>query len=182
MKKRFVSLLLIPSFVFAQHTVALKTGEQMNGTVESMNNGIISFKFKGNDMKLKVSDVSAIYFEAKAAEKPVTSKEPVVKTRAKEAGEKLVTSGSYTVRYKCGTRTIVKPPLISNLTEEKGTVVVDITVDKYGHVMRAEVSPGGTTTQSDYLRTKAMQAAESAMFDNVPTAPLETKGYIIIMY
>jgi hypothetical protein len=39
--------------------------------------------------------------------------------------------------------------------------------------------PGSNTTD-EYLKTKARQAAESAIFDNVPTAPTEQKGYMII--
>ncbi|MES1182065.1 MAG: energy transducer TonB, partial [Flavobacterium sp.] len=64
----------------------------------------------------------------------------------------------------------------------KGTVVVDISIDKYGHVRKATPGARGTTTTSQYLLTKAMQAAESAQFDNVPTAPLEQTGYMIISF
>ena len=34
----------------------------------------------------------------------------------------------------------------------------------------------------DDLKTKAMQAAQSTIFNNVPTAPLEQKGYIVIVF
>ncbi len=184
MKKILVSgiFFLLSIAVIAQHTVVMKTGEKMNGTVESMKDGVISFKFKGNDMKLKVSEISAVFFDEKAASATTSTKEVTTKVAPKEPGEKTINSGSYIVRYKCASRVITKAPLVSNLTEEKGTVAVDIVIDKYGHVMKATVAPTGTTTESDYLRTKATQAAQSALFDNIPTAPLETKGYMIITF
>lgn len=86
------------------------------------------------------------------------------------------------VRYKVADRVISKAPRVDNLTQEKGTVVVDITIDKYGHVMKAIPGAPGSTSNSDYLKTKAKQAAESALFNNVPTAPLEQKGYMIIVF
>jgi hypothetical protein len=178
--------LMLSVAAMAQHTVVLKTGEKMSGTVESLKDGVISFKFKGNNMTLKVSEVSAVYFDNKAADAtlPMTgaSTSTVAKEIPKQPGEKTITSGSYTVRYKCANRVITKAPLVSNLTEEKGTVVVEIAIDKYGHVMKAVPGATGTTTDSDYLRKMAMKAAQSAMFDNIPTAPLETKGYMIITF
>src|ERR1017187_10287330 len=87
--------------VMAQHTVVLKTGEKMNGMVESMKEGVISFKFKGNEMKLKVSDVSAVYFDEKAAgantNTAASSKGSTTNVAAKEPGEKTVIAGSYVV-------------------------------------------------------------------------------------
>ena len=91
-------------------------------------------------------------------------------------------AGSYTVRYKVADRVITKAPRIDNLTQDKGTVVVNISIDKYGHVLKAVPGGVGSTTDNQYLKTKAMQAAESAIFNNVPTAPLEQKGYMIIVF
>jgi len=177
---------VISAVAMAQQSITMKTGEKMNGTVESLKDGIITFKFKGNDIKLKVADVSAIYFEEKADKQltqiSTTAQESVTKAMPKEPGEKTIMAGSYTVRYKCANRVITKAPMVSNLTEEKGTVVVEIAIDKYGHVMKATPGAPGTTTESDYLRKMAMKAAQSALFDNIPTAPLETKGYMIISY
>lgn len=188
MKKIFVFglFILFSASVMAQHSVVLKTGEKMAGTVESLKDGVITFKFKGNDMKLKVADISAVYFEDRAevasAQMSSGASRENVKGKPKEPGEKTITAGSYTVRYKCGTRVITKAPAVSNLTEEKGTVVVEIAIDKYGHVMKATPGAPGTTTESDYLNKMAMKAAQSALFDNIPTAPLETKGYMIFTY
>ena len=50
----------------AQHTIILKSGEKMNGTVQSLSNGSITFLFKGNAMTFKVNEVSSIIFDGKA--------------------------------------------------------------------------------------------------------------------
>ncbi|HOM90496.1 MAG TPA: hypothetical protein PKW65_07215, partial [Bacteroidia bacterium] len=52
------------SFLFAQHTLVLKSGEKMTGTVQQIKDGNISFLFKGNPMTFKVSEASAIFFDA----------------------------------------------------------------------------------------------------------------------
>lgn len=173
--------LCMTSPVFSQHLLTLKSGEKMNGNVKSLKDGQIEFLYKGNTMKLNVSEVYSINF----AEAEISSSGKTMEaagTLPKEAGEKQINSGSYLVRYKVADRIITKAPRIDNLTQEKGTVVVNISIDKYGHVMKAVPGGAGTTTDSEYLKTKAKQAAESAIFNNVPTAPLEQKGYIIIVF
>jgi len=183
MKKNLLAfgILLLSGFAAtAQQTVTLRTGEKMNGKIESMQNGIISFQFKGNIMKLKVSEVYDINFGEDA---PAVSGTVSSSAAPKEPGEKQVTSGSYLVRYKVADRVVAKPPKVDNLTQEKGTVVVDISIDKYGTVKKAVPgAPGTSAGISEYLKTKAMQAAQSAMFNNVPTAPLEQKGYMVIVF
>jgi hypothetical protein len=79
-------------------------------------------------------------------------------------------------------RKLVNQPKVDNLTQEKGIVVVSINIDKYGHVKKAEPGAEGTTTTNNYLLTKAKQAAESAIFDNCPTCPLDSKGTITIIF
>jgi len=173
-----IFLLVLSATAFSQHTVTLKSGEKMNGKVQSLNNGVVNFDFKGNIMKLNVADVTSIVFSESSVNTKAAAAEPV----KKEPGEKQVMAGSYLVRYKVADRTVSRPPRVDNLTQEKGTVVVDISIDKYGHVMKAIPGGKGSTTTSEYLLTKAKQAAESTQFDNVPTAPLEQKGYIIIAF
>lgn len=176
------SLILLSAASFAQHVLFLKTGEKMNGKVQSLKDGVISFEFKGNIMKLNVAEVASISF-SEATPAPKAAAEPgKTEPVRRETGEKQIVSGSYLVKYKVADRTIVRTPQVSNLTQEKGTVVVDISIDKYGHIMKAVPGAGGSTTSSEYLLTKAKQAAESALFDNVPTAPLEQKGYMIITF
>ena len=180
MKKLFLTG-LVTAFVlngFSQNVIQMKSGEKLNGQVKSLNNGVVDFLFKGAVKKINVSDIYSINF-GEAGESIVGE------TRSStphEAGEKQVNAGSYMVRYKVADRTISKPPKIDNLTQEKGTVVVEISIDKYGHVMKATPGAPGSTTSSEYLKTKAMQAAQSTIFDNVPTAPLEQKGYMVIVF
>ena len=165
----------------AQHSLVLKSGEKMNGNVKTLKDGVVEFLYKGNIMKLNVSDIYSINFVEAQAGKAVSGLESSA-ALPKEVGEKQITAGSYMVRYKVADRIISKAPKIDNLTQDKGTVVVNISIDKYGHVMKAVPDGAGSTTDSEYLRTKAKQAAESAIFNSVPTAPLEQKGYMVIVF
>lgn len=164
--------------VNAQQIIAMKSGEKMNGKVESLSNGVVNFLYKGNMMKINTSEIYSITF-GEVGESAGGESTAAVQ---KEIGEKQIMSGSYMVRYKVADRSVAKAPRVDNLTQEKGTVVVDITIDKYGHVMKAIPGAPGSTTNSEYLKTKAKQAAESALFNNVPTAPLEQKGYMVIVF
>ena len=164
--------------LYAQQIIQMKSGEKLNGQIKSLNNGIVEVLYKGAVKKINVTDIYSINF-AEAAESIVGESKASIQ---REPGEKQINSGSYLVRYKVADRIISKPPKIDNLTEEKGTVVVEISIDKYGHVMKATPGAPGSTTNSEYLKTKAMQAAQSIIFNNVPTAPLEQKGYIVIVF
>lgn len=90
--------------------------------------------------------------------------------------------GNYEVRYNMKGRTITNKPRVDIMTEEHGTVVVDVTIDKYGHVISAVPGAKGTTTDSKYLITKAKQCAESALYDTKPTYPLKTQGTFSITF
>lgn len=162
----------------AQHTVSMKSGEKMNGKVQSIKDGVMEFLYKGNVMRINVSELYSINFveQSSLAAGESTSNAP------REVGEKQVMAGNYLVRYKVADRTVATPPKVDNLTQKKGTVVVDIVIDKYGHVRKAVPGAAGTTTTDSYLKTKAQQAAESTLFDNVPTAPTEQSGYMIITF
>ena len=61
---------------------------------------------------------------------------------------------------------------------EEGTVVVDIWVNREGKVVRAEVSPKGTTLINSEMRQRAVQSALRSAFVSDPTAPEEQKGTI----
>ncbi|MBS1765464.1 MAG: hypothetical protein JSS90_10910 [Bacteroidetes bacterium] len=155
--------------IFAQHTLVLKSGEKMNGTLQQVVDNKVSFKFKGNVMSFPLNEVSSISFSDASNEMKVQESE--IKN-AEVRG----------VKYEMAGRTLTKQPKIENLTMEKGIVVVEITIDKYGHVTKASPGAEGTTTTSNYLLTKAKQAAESVLFDNCPKCPLETKGTITIPF
>jgi|CXWJ01.1.fsa_nt_gi hypothetical protein len=151
----------------AQHTLILKTGEKMQGTVQSLSNGSISFLFKGNTMTFKVDEVSTIQFSA---------------TTAASSSAAPADGGSKGVEFVMAGRKLVTQPKYENLTMKKGVVVVEITIDKDGRVMKASPGAEGTTTTDQYLLTKAQQAAQSAAFDKCPKCPLEMKGTISITF
>lgn len=154
----------------SQHLLTLKTGEKMNGTVQMIKDGSLTFLFKGNPMNFKVNEISSINFDDK-----MTSGIGEVKSATTSVGTKGVT-------YVMNGRKLVNQPKVDNLTQDKGTVVVNINIDKYGHVKKAEPGAEGTTTTNNYLLTKAKQAAESALFDNCPTCPLDTKGTFTVVF
>lgn len=97
-------------------------------------------------------------------------------------GETTMKVGNYEVRYNMKGRLITNTPKVDIMTEEHGTVVVEVTIDKYGHVISAIPGAAGTTTESKYLRTKAKQCAESALYDSKPTSPLKTTGTFTITF
>ncbi|MFM7218303.1 MAG: hypothetical protein ACKO1U_09815 [Bacteroidota bacterium] len=180
MKKLLLTLpiCLLAGILSAQHVVTLRSGEKLNGQVRSLNAGTLDFFTKGNAMQIKIDDIYSINFveQASVAGGPSTAIAPL------EVGEKQVMAGNYLVRYKVSDRKIVTAPKVANMTQKKGTVVVDIVIDKYGHVRKAVPRASGTTTNDAYLNQKAVQAAESAIFDNVPTAPTEQSGYMIVTF
>jgi len=186
MAKKFLfiavsTLMSLPSF--AQQTIVLKSGEKINGiVVASLKDGIINYTSKNYPKQIKISEVNAIYFYDEQEKSTVETVPSQPAVAPKEPGEKSVTYQSFNIRYKVADRVILKPPVVTNLTEQKGTVVLNIAVDKYGHVIKAVPGVDGSTTKSEYLYTKAKQAAESAQFDSAPTSALETKGYMIIQF
>lgn len=157
-------VLVISAFQLqAQHSVTLKSGEIMSGTVISINDGVLKFDFKGNKMDLKLSTVKSINF-------------------VDNTTGAAVNSGTKGVSYVMAGRKMVKEPKIDNLTMEKGIVVVEVTINKYGNVIKAEPGIEGSTTTSNYLLTKAKQAAESVMFDTSPVMPQSQTGTITITF
>ena len=162
----FSFLILSAVSVQAQHVLTLKSGEKMSGEIKSMQDGVINFDFKGNEMKFKVAEVRSIQFDQATATSEITSKSTAVKG----------------VTYVMAGRKMTKEPKLDNLTMEKGVVVVEITINKYGNVIKAEPGIEGSTTTSKYLLTKAQQGAQSAMFDTSPVMPLEQKGTITFTF
>lgn len=177
------SAILFTVSAFAQHTIVMKSGEKVSGVIASVKDGYVNYTYRNNPKSVSIKEVSAIYFEEQAAPATTTASSASASSAApREKGEKSVTYQSFNIRYKVADRNILKPPVVTNLTEQKGTVVVNITVDKYGHVVKAVPGGDGSTTNSEYLYTKAKQAAESAQFDSNPTSPLEAKGYMVIQF
>jgi len=172
MKKYLLLAAALTAFVSlrAQHVIRMKNGSKMEGLVTSLNNGILEVQKNQTISKVNLSEVAEILF-AVGGEKTTG-----------EIGEKQITAGSYSIRYKVADRLIATPPRVDNLTQKKGTVVVNVSIDKYGNVVTADPGAPGSTTNDEYLLTKAKQAAESAKFNNVPHAPLKQTGYIIIPF
>jgi len=172
-------LALISLSVNAQNTVVMKSGEKINGKLDGIANGIISFTAGGFTKQIKVSDVTSITFDDAASGSTNLSAQKPVSLSPKE---KIIMAGATLVRYLVNERNITKAPTISNLTRERGTVVINIAIDRYGNVTSADPTPTGSTTTSEYLITKATQAAQSAHFNADPTAPITEHGYIIIPF
>ena len=163
-------VLILAQVAMSQNTLVMKSGEKMNGEVQAIKDGLITFIYKGNSMNLKISEVSAIYFDEKSI-----PGSPDVKSATTSSGTKGVS-------YVMNGRKLINQPKVDNLTQDKGIVVVSINIDKYGHVKKAEPGAEGTTTTNPYLLTKGKQAAESALFDNCPTCPLDSKGTMTIIF
>lgn len=85
------------------------------------------------------------------------------------------------IGYNLAGRKVVTPPSLSKDTKEEGKVVVEITVDKNGNVIKADPNGRGTTTSSPMLKAKARQAAMATKFSASDTYE-EQKGTIIIIF
>ncbi|MDP4266560.1 MAG: hypothetical protein Q8880_03915 [Bacteroidota bacterium] len=81
---------------------------------------------------------------------------------------------SYTLKGR-KSRELPKPP---NTFKEGGIIVVDITVDRKGNVIKAIPGGRGTTSTNETLYSIAKRAAMQAKFDPNPDAAEEQKGTI----
>lgn len=75
--------------------------------------------------------------------------------------------------------TLPKPQYSSN---EQGTVVIQIWVNREGKVIRAEYQPKGSNTSNGYLVGQARAAALKARFNADASAPDEQKGTITYIF
>lgn len=166
-------MMLISAWAFGQHTVTLRSGKIKDGYVVEIKSGVLKLDANGTMESINVSDISMINFGSESSGDAAAS-----------STEKQVTSadGNYIIKYKMKDRTIVKAPRMALGTQDKGIVVVNVTIDKYGNVKSARAGADGTNTENDYLRTKARQFAEEIKFDKVPTAPLETQGSVTFTF
>lgn len=96
--------------------------------------------------------------------------------------EQSFTAGKYTVKYFLEGRKVTKTPKLDILTADKGIVVIEFQIDKYGNVTSATAIKETGCTDNAYLTTKAKQTAETTHFDSSPTAPLKQKGKMIFEF
>lgn len=158
---------------FAQHTVILQTGEKLKGVVMEIKHDTLMVVIKRQMTEIPLVEVSSIFFNEHVAYDG--SFDPNEK-------EKSIKSGDYLIKYVMKDRKITTPPVISNATETKGTVVVNVTIDRYGIVHTSKAGAPGSTTSSEYLYIKAEYAAKSTRFNEHLNGPHNTKGTIIITY
>jgi len=59
------AMLIVSTFSFSQNVLFLKSGDKMNGKLDGYKNDTIIFKFQGNKLKFKTSDILSIYFDEK---------------------------------------------------------------------------------------------------------------------
>ncbi len=174
-KLTLIAAFALPLSIFAQHSVTLKSGEVKSGKLVSVVNDEAKFMINGTINSWPLSTIKSINLDEAVSASSAN-------TAAGNAEEKTVQAGTFTVKYVMAGRTIKTPPKIINGTQETGVVVVAISIDKYGNVLKAEPGAAGSTTTSSYLYTKAKQGAESIKFDNVPTAPIQTSGFVKITF
>lgn len=158
---------------FSQHTIIMRSGEKLKGVVMEIRHDTLKVVLKRKMTEIPLVEVSSIFFNEHVAYDG--SFDPNEK-------EKSIKSGDYLIKYVMKNRSIATPPVISNATENKGTVVVDVTIDRYGNVLTTKAGAPGSTTSSEYLYIKAEYAAKSTRFNEHLRGPHRTKGTIIITY
>ena len=79
-------------------------------------------------------------------------------------------------------RSSVALPRPEYSSNNQGTVVVSIWVDRQGKVTRAEYQPKGSNTSDGYLVSQAISAARKARFNADAAAPEEQKGTITYIF
>ena len=176
MKKFLVfiaTIVLTITCCFSQHSIVLKSGKKIKGIVLELKHDTLYYAASQEMSKVHMMEVSSLFFdEFVAYDGTLMDSEP----------EKSITSGKYLIKYRMHERDMIKAPIISNGTQQKGVVVVDVTINRSGRVINAKAGAIGTTTTSDYLLTKAKFAAQGAIFSKHDTAPIEVDGTITITY
>lgn len=161
------------SSAFAQHTVIMKDGSQKKGEVKSIKGPVLTLFHNGRPLELLVSDIRTIHFY----EEGNTAALPAINNK------KTFKSGFKQIEYIMEGRKMISFPKIGLGTKDEGVVVVEVTIDKYGNVLRADPGAKGTKTTDDkYLFVKAKSACQQAKFDSDPTAPLSTTGKIYVTF
>lgn len=90
--------------------------------------------------------------------------------------------GANGMNYNLAGRSNVTLPRPNYTSNEQGTVVIQIWVDRDGRVTRAEYQPKGSNTSNGYLVSQAIAAARKARFNADPNAPDEQRGTITYIF
>ena len=159
----------------AQHSVVLKTGDKVKGVVIALNDDILTIYVNREPKEIHLRDVSSIFFDEYV---------PYDGSLKEDTPTKKIKSldGGYIVEYQIKDREMTLAPRLSNATQKRGTVVVEVVVNRAGTVMKVKSGVTGSTTSDEYLLTKAEFACKGAQFSEHPTGPLETTGLITIHY
>jgi len=166
-------LLLVSYFTQAQHNVILKSGEKLHGVVLLIRNDTLHMAVDRKIKYVELKYVSSIFFDEYVPYDGRLLLSDEVKT---------ITSGKYVIEYQMKDRKMEKAPIVSVGTEDRGKVVVEVTVNRSGLVMKAVPGITGSTTSNEYLLTKAKFASQGARFEKSKLAPVEQKGTIIFNY
>ena len=158
---------------YSQHTIVLKTGEKLKGVVLGLENDTLKMAIQREFTMVEMKYVSSIFFDEYVAYDGSLLLNDETKT---------IKSGKYLIEYQMKDRDMINPPRISIGTEDKGTVVVEITINRSGLVIKSESGITGSNTSNEYLLTKAKFAAQGARFEKSAVAPIEQKGTITITY
>jgi hypothetical protein len=177
MSRLTIPFLFFSFFLFtsaqAQHTVIMKDGSQKKGEVKSIQGPTLTMMHNGRPVEILISDIRTVHFYDE--EKAAAASSVNVRKRFKE--------GFKEYEYEMEGRKMISFPKIGLGTKDEGVVVVEVTIDKYGNVLRAEPgAPGTKTTDDKYLFVKAKSACQQAKFDSDPTAPLSTTGKIYVTF
>lgn len=159
----------------AQHSVVLKTGDKVKGIVMALNDDILTIYVNREPKEIHLRDVSSIFFDEYVPyDGSLKEDTPIKKIKSLD--------GEYIVEYQIKNREMTLAPRLSNATEKRGTVVVEVLVNRAGTVLKAKAGVTGSTTSDEYLLTKAEFACKGVQFDEYPKGPLETSGLITIHY
>lgn len=201
MKKILLFITLVScSQAFAQQTLVLVSGDKYEGKVISYTNDKLVFATNNANKAFDAKDIQSINFNNKVQtasaslgsssnlnDKPKVNASSGYKNTDVDVKNDFVTMGDAVNSSAKGISYIMKgrkldrqPEAIINGNREFGTVVVEVVIDKYGHVTSATSGGPGTNTDSKYLFTKAEAAARSMQFDTGFDYPIKQTGYVIV--
>ena len=161
------AMLLISSSVMAQHSVVLKTGDKIEGVVMELMDDELTIYVNRQPKKIMLRDISSIFFDEYVPyDGSLKSETPIRKIKSADGG--------YMVEYQILDRNMIQAPRLSNATEKRGTVVVEVIVNRSGTVLKVKSGVTGSTTSDEYLLTKAEYACKGIKFNEYMKAPLET--------